>query len=55
MRAVDKCAALRRTALFRALYAEAFMRLQQEELISVDSRRLIVPDEQALAAFAGEG
>lgn len=38
----------------REVVSRAFTRLQQEGLIIIDGRRLIIPDEAALKTFAGE-
>lgn len=38
----------------REVVSRAFTRLQQEGLIMVDGRQLIIPDEAALEAFAGQ-
>lgn len=38
----------------REVVSRAFTRLQHEGLIVVEGRRLIIPDEDALAAFAGQ-
>jgi hypothetical protein len=34
--------------------SRALARLQQDKLITLDGRRLTIPDEAALAAYAGE-
>ena len=39
----------------REVVSRAFTRLQHEGLINVDGRHLVIPDEAALEAFAGQG
>ncbi len=39
----------------REVVSRALSRLQQNGLISIDGRRITLPDEQALAVFAGDG
>jgi CRP/FNR family transcriptional regulator len=43
-----------RIGTVREVVSRTLTRLQQDELLVVEGRRLIIPDEQALAAFAGE-
>ena len=38
----------------REVISRAFTRLQHEKLIVVDGRRLLIPDEAALEAFADQ-
>jgi hypothetical protein len=38
----------------REVVSRTFTRLQHDALLVVEGRRLIISDEQALAAFAGE-
>jgi CRP/FNR family transcriptional regulator len=43
-----------RIGTVREVVSRTFARLQHDGLLVVEGRRLIIPDEQALAAFAGE-
>jgi CRP/FNR family transcriptional regulator len=43
-----------RIGTVREVVSRTFTRLQHDGLLVVEGRRLIIPDEQALAAFAGE-
>jgi CRP/FNR family transcriptional regulator len=43
-----------RIGTVREVVSRTLTRLQHDGLLVVDGRRLIIPDEQALAAFAGE-
>lgn len=43
-----------RVGSVREVVSRAFTRLQHDGLIRVEGRRLTIPDEQALASFAGE-
>ena len=43
-----------RVGSVREVVSRALARLQQDELIALDGRRLTIPDEAALAAYAGE-
>lgn len=43
-----------RVGSVREVVSRAFARLQHDGLIRVEGRRLTIPDEQALASFAGE-
>jgi len=38
----------------REVVSRALTRLQQDGLIKLEHRRLIIPDEEALAAYAGK-
>jgi hypothetical protein len=38
----------------REVVSRTFARLQQDGLLVIAGRRLLIPDEQALAVFAGE-
>jgi CRP-like cAMP-binding protein len=44
-----------RIGTVREVISRSLSRLQQGELIRVEGRHLIIPDEAALAAYAGEG
>lgn len=43
-----------RVGSVREVVSRAFARLQQDKLIALDGRRLTIPNEAALAAYAGE-
>jgi CRP/FNR family transcriptional regulator len=43
-----------RVGSVREVVSRALARLQQDKLITLDGRRLTIPDEAALAAYAGE-
>jgi CRP/FNR family transcriptional regulator len=43
-----------RVGSVREVVSRALTRLQQDKLIALDGRRLTIPDEAALAAYAGE-
>lgn len=43
-----------RVGSVREVVSRALARLQQDKLIALDGRRLTIPDEAALAAYAGE-
>ena len=44
-----------RVGSVREVISRAFSRLQQDGLIVVEGRRLIIPDEEALASYAEQG
>ena len=44
-----------RVGSVREVVSRALTRLQHDGLVRLEGRRLTIPDEKALAAFAGEG